>query len=309
MTQTLVAPPTPPSATPAPQTKRPKRRLGTAWTLVLFAAPFVILFVVFRLAPTLWGMVLSLFKYQITGSMTWIGFENFQRLFADAVFWESLRVTFVYVAIAVPATVAVSVVMAMMANRSMRGIRVYRALYFLPVLTSFVTTGLVWRWIYSTEGPLNAVLTMFGLDPAGFLSSDSLVLPSLSLVSVWTRFGYDMLIILAGLLAVPAEYYEAARMDGANAWHTFWHITLPQIRPQLFFVVILEIIQSFQVFDLIYVMTGGGPVRSSYTLTYFIYDTAFRSFDFGYASAIGVILLAITLAVSLVQRRFFKDVD
>ncbi|MGB4135441.1 MAG: sugar ABC transporter permease [Microbacterium sp.] len=309
MTQTLVAP-APPTAPATPSVpRRPRRHLGTVWTLVLFAAPFVVLFVVFRLVPTLWGMVLSLFKYRITGAMTWIGFDNFQRLFADAVFWESLRVTFVYVAIAVPATVAVSVVMAMMANRSMRGIRTYRALYFLPVLTSFVTTGLVWRWIYSAEGPLNAVITMFGADPVGFLSSDSLVLPSLSAVSVWTRFGYDMLIILAGLLAVPAEYYEAARMDGANAWHVFWHITLPQIRPQLFFVVILEIIQSFQVFDLIYVMTGGGPVRSSYTLTYFIYDAAFRSFDFGYASAIGVILLAITLVVSLVQRSFFKDVD
>jgi multiple sugar transport system permease protein len=252
-------------------------------------------------------MALSLAKYQITGIVEWRGLSNFQRLFTDDLFWNALRVTAVYTVIAVPLTLAVALVMAQLSARSIRGIRVYRALYFLPVITSLVTSGVIWQWLYAEHGPLNGLFGLLGIGPVPWLSSGAAVLPSLSLLSVWTRFGYDMLILLAGLLAIPKEYTEAAMLDGASAWQRFWHITLPQLKPAMFFVVILEIVQSFQVFDVIYVMTGGGPVRSSYSLVFFVYDQGFHYFDFGYASAAGVVLFAITLVVSLVQRRLFRE--
>ncbi|GAA4206206.1 carbohydrate ABC transporter permease [Actinocatenispora rupis] len=282
------------------------RRSGSGIAL-LFVAPYLLLFVVFRILPTIAGMLLSLAKYQITGIVEWRGLDNFQRLFSDSLFWNALRVTAVYTVIAVPLTLLVALVMAQLCARSIRGIRIYRGLYFLPVITSLVTTGVIWQWLYAEHGPLNALFGLIGVGPVPWLSSGAMVLPSLSLLSVWTRFGYDMLILLAGLLAIPKEYTEAAMIDGASAWQRFWRITVPQLKPALFFVVILELVQSFQVFDVIYVMTGGGPVRSSYSLVFFVYDQGFHYFDFGYASAAGVVLFAITLVVSLVQRRLFRE--
>ncbi|HEY3504448.1 MAG TPA: sugar ABC transporter permease [Actinocatenispora sp.] len=282
------------------------RRSGSGIAL-LFVAPYLLLFVLFRIVPTIAGMLLSLAKYQITGIVEWRGLENFQRLFGDSLFWNALRVTAVYTVIAVPLTLIVALVMAQLCARSIRGIKIYRALYFLPVITSLVTTGVIWQWLYAEHGPLNALFGLIGVGPVPWLSSGAMVLPSLSLLSVWTRFGYDMLILLAGLLAIPKEYTEAAMIDGASAWQRFWRITVPQLKPALFFVVILELVQSFQVFDVIYVMTGGGPVRSSYSLVFFVYDQGFHYFDFGYASAAGVVLFAITLIVSLVQRRLFRE--
>jgi len=215
-------------------------------------------------------------------------------------------VTITYTVIAVPLTVAVSLGMALLCIRSIRGIKVYRALYFLPVVTSLVTSSVIWQWIYSSDGPLNWFFHSVGLPAVNWLSSGNMVLPSLSIMSVWTRFGFDMLILLAGLLAIPHEYTEAAMIDGASAWQRFWRVTLPQLKPSLFFVVVLELIQSFQVFDVIYVMTGGGPGDASYSLVYLIYDQGFNFFNFGYASAAGVVLFAITLVVSLWQRWIFR---
>ncbi|GAA1719722.1 sugar ABC transporter permease [Fodinicola feengrottensis] len=282
------------------------RRDGSAIAL-LFVLPYVLLFVIFRLGPALAGMLLSLVRYRITGTIQWQGVNNFQRLFTDSLFWNALQVTLTYTLIAVPLTVVVSLAMAQLCARSIRGIKVYRALYFLPVITSLITSGVIWQWIYSGNGPLNWLFSAIGVGPVSWLSSGAMVLPSLSLMSVWTRFGYDMLILLAGLLAIPKEYQEAALVDGASAWARFWHVTLPQLKPALFFVVVLELIQSFQVFDVIYVMTGGGPVRSSYSLVFFLYDQGFHYFDFGYASAAGVVLFVITLLVSLWQRRLFRE--
>jgi multiple sugar transport system permease protein len=282
------------------------RRNGSG-TALLFIAPYLLLFLIFRIGPTVAGMLLSFGEYQLTGAVRGVGLANFQRLFEDDLFWNALRVTAVYTAIAVPLTLVVSLVMAQLCARSIRGIRVYRALFFLPVITSLVTTSVIWQWMYAEQGPLNWILDLVGVGPVPWLSSGNVVLPALSLLSVWTRFGYDMLILLAGLLAIPEEYHEAADVDGASAWQKYWHITLPQLKPALFFVVVLEIVQSFQVFDVIYVMTGGGPERSSYSLVFFIYDQGFHYFDFGYASAAGVILFAITLVVSIGQRRLFRE--
>lgn len=282
------------------------KRDGSAVAL-LFVLPYALLFFALRIGPAIAGMTLSLTQYSISGAVAWRGFQNFDRLFSDELFWNALRVTVIYTTVAVPLSVVVSLAMAQLCARSIRGIKTYRALYFLPVVTSLVTSSIIWQWIYSEQGPLNWLLGLIGVGPLPWLSSGSMVLPSLSLMSVWSGFGYNMLILLAALLAIPIDYIEAATVDGASAWQRFWHITLPQVKPALFFVVILNLIGSFQVFDIIYVMTGGGPVNASYSLVFFLYDQGFHYFDFGYASAAGVVLFAITLIVSLWQRRMFRE--
>lgn len=294
----------PPAARPGRWARMRRNGSGIA---LLFVAPYLLLFLAFRIGPAVAGMLLSLGQYNLNGTVDWRGLANFDTLVHDSLFWNALRVTAVYTVIAVPLTVVVSLAMAQLCARSIRGIKVYRTLYFLPVVTSLVTTSVIWKWLYSDAGPLNWLFGVLGVGPVPWLSSGTMVLPSLSMLSVWTRFGYDMLILLAGLLAIPIEYAEAATVDGASAWQRFWHITLPQLKPTLFFVVVLEIIQSFQVFDVIYVMTSGGPVRSSYSMVYLVYDQGFHYFDFGYASAAGVVLFAITLVVSLIQRRLFRE--
>ncbi|MBO0811129.1 MAG: sugar ABC transporter permease [Microlunatus sp.] len=285
---------------------RSARRNGTGLAL-LFVAPYLLLFLVFRIGPAVAGGLLSLGDYSLAGTVSWVGLENFRKLFADTLFWNALRVTVVYTAIAVPLVVVVSLLMAQLCMTSIRGIKIYRALYFLPVVTSLVTSSVIWRWLYADDGPINWLVGLFGAGRIPFLSSETMVLPSLAMLATWARFGFDMLILLAALLAIPQEYTEAAMVDGANAWQRFTQITIPQLKPALFFVIILELIQSFQVFDVIYVMTGGGPGRASYALVFFIYDQGFHYFQFGYASAAGVVLFVITLGISLWQRRVFKE--
>lgn len=305
----------PPLAQPAPPAPPPRRspqkkaRRKASTIALMFVVPYLLFFLAFRILPGLGGIGLSLSNYSLSGDITYVGGENFSRLFADDLFWNALRVTMVYSVIAVPLVVVVSLFMAHLASRSVRGIKIYRAAFFLPVITSLVTTAVIWQWLYSTNGPFNWVLGIFGIGPIPWLSSSFAVLPSLAVVAVWSRFGYDMLILMAGMLDIPQDHYEAAGLDGANAWQKFRHITLPGLRRPLFFVVILEIVASFQVFDLIYVMTGGGPVTASYSLVYMIYDQGFGYFNFGYASAAGVVLLVITLIVSAVQRLYLKDED
>ncbi len=288
--------------------RRGARRKASAIAM-MFVLPCLLIFLAFRIVPAFGGMGLSVSDYSLSGDISYVGGENFSRLFADDLFWNALRVTLVYSVIAVPLVVIVSLFMAHLASRSIRGIKVYRAAFFLPVITSLVTTAVIWQWIYSSDGPINWFLGVFGIGPVPWLGSSIAVLPALAVVAAWSRFGYDMLILMAGMLDIPQDYYDAAGLDGANAWQRFNFITLPGLRRPLFFVVILEIVTSFQVFDLIYVMTGGGPVTASYSLVFMIYDQGFGYFNFGYASAAGVVLLVITLVVSAVQRLYLKDED
>lgn len=278
-------------------------RSNGALIAYVFILPYVVFFLVFRIMPAIYAGVLSFAKYGLSGSVEIIGLDNYTRLFADPLFWNSLRVTVVYTVIAIPLTMAIALAMAALCNRTLRGMSFYRTIFFLPVVTSPVMSGIIWVWIFSTDGPLTWMLETLHLPAPNWLQSEVFVLPALAIVSAWSNFGYDMLILLAGMLAIPREYYEAAEIDGSSAWQRFRHITLPLLKPALFFVLVLEIIRSFQVFDTIFVMTGGGPVRASYSLTFMIYDQGFGYFDFGYASAAGMVLLVITLVVSLVQRR------
>lgn len=305
------------SRTPAPPTeddrrvaeypkKDGKRDLLTsrgALVAYAFIFPYVAFFLAFRIIPALYGVLLSFGDYSLSGRFELVGLDNFARLVSDHVFWNSLRVTGIYAALTIPLSVVLSLVMAQLCNRTLRGMSIYRSLFFLPVVTSPVLSGIIFIWVFSGDGPINTALSGIGLGLGNWLQSRILVLPALALVSAWSNFGYNMLILLAGMLAIPKDYYEAAELDGAGAWQRFRFMTLPLLKPAIFFVLVLETVRSFQAFDTIYVMTGGGPARDSYTLTYMIFDQGFGYFEFGYASAVGVVLLVITLAFSLIQRR------
>ncbi|MDL4775401.1 MULTISPECIES: carbohydrate ABC transporter permease [Thermomonosporaceae] len=314
----------PPAPAPAPEAAAPpvpgrasgthprsRRRMGRqARAGLLFAAPMIILFVLFRFGPTLGAFFLSLTDYRLNGDWTFVGIDNYTRLAGDDLFLDSLTVTLLYVVLYVPLTVLLSLGTAMVLHRVVWGRGFFRGVFFLPYVTSIVLAAVIWKWIYDAEdGLANGLLGLVSVGPTDFLGRAGLVLPSIAVTAAWKGFGYSMLILLAGLQNIPRSYTEAAMIDGAGAWQRFRHITLPMLRPVLFFVLVIETIQSFQVFDAMYVMTGGGPVRASYSLVYMLYDSGFKFFDFGYASAIGLVLFAIVLVVSLIQRRFVGRED
>ncbi|WP_250573207.1 carbohydrate ABC transporter permease [Nonomuraea sediminis] len=281
-----------------------RHRLRDPITGLLFVLPMLVLFVIFRFVPALGAAGMSLTDYKISGEWTFTGVGNYAKLLDDPIFLSSLRVTLVYVAIYVPLTVVIALGTALLLNAVvfLRGL--FRGMLFLPYVTSFVFAGVLWKWVYDFDGLINGLLAHLDLGPVGFLDDASLVLPSLALVQTWKGFGYSMLILLAGLKSIPPSYLEAARVDGANAWQRFRSITLPLLRPALFFVLVIETIGAFQTFDSIYVMTGGGPSRASYNLVYALYDQGFKFFDLGYAATIGIVLFLLVFVVSMIQRRF-----
>jgi multiple sugar transport system permease protein len=278
--------------------------LRRPWIGLLFVAPMLVLFLVFRFLPAIGALLLSLTDYRLSGKWDFVALDNYTRLLSDSIFHEALLVTVTYTVIFVPLTVLLSLGTAVLLHQVVWKRGFFRGVFFLPYVTSIVLAAVIWKWIYDAQdGLLNAVLGLVNIGPIDFLSQSGTVLPSIAVTSAWKGFGYSMLILLAGLQAVPKSYLEAAMIDGAGTWQRFRYVTLPQLRPVLFFVLVIETIGAFQVFDAMYVMTGGGPVRSSYSLVYFLYDSGFKYFDFGYASAIGLVLFLIVLIVSLVQRR------
>lgn len=269
---------------------------------MLFVLPFLVLFALFRFGPAIAGVVLGFTDYTIGGDTSFVGVENFRRLADDPTFWSALRVTVIFTALSVPLSMLASLGMALLTRRAFRGAKVFRSVFFLPVVTSLVLAGVVFSWVFGDGGPWSRAMGALGLPAQSWLADSVLVIPALVLVAVWSRFGYGMLILLARLQEIPAELEEAALTDGASAWQRFRYVTLPQLRPALFFVAVIETTVAVQVFDMIYVMTGGGPVRASYSLVYLLYDQGFKYFDLGYASAIGVALFVMTIVVALVQR-------
>ena len=265
-------------------------RLRASLTVLAFLLPVLVLSAAFRFLPMVGAVGLSLSEYHPGGRWKFVGAENYRSLAGDEIFLASLRTTVTYVALHVPLTVVVALGSALLLNAVPRGRSLFRAALFAPYATSFVLGAVVWRRV---------------LEPTGFLEQPSTVLVALAVVSVWKGFGYAMLVLFAGIRNVPRDCLEAATVDGASAWQRFRHVLLPALRPALFFVIVVETVGAFQVFDTVYVMTGGGPVRASYTLAYAVYDYGFRYFDFGRAAAAGVVLWAIALLVSLGQRRAF----
>lgn len=291
---------------PPPRIKRPRRKTQIlarreAQIALLFVLPAFLLFLAFRFGPAIVGIALSLFDYKISGAIDWHGLENFRRLAGDPLFWRALTTTVLYALFSVPISITLSTVMALGVRRAFRGSRFFRSIFFLPVITSLVLAGAIFIWIFSTNGPWSTVMEPLGLG-GSWLASPVLVLPALIIIGVWSRFGYGMMIVIAALQDVPRELEEATLMDGANAWQRFRAIIFPHLRPTLFFLLVIETTFAFQVFEHIYVITGGGPANSSYSLVYMLYDQGFKYMNYGYAAAVGVALFVMTLIVALIQR-------
>lgn len=274
----------------------------------LFLLPACALIGGFVLYPGLQALLISFTDSNMITPPHWVGLANYQRLAADPFFWAALRASLLYLTVVVPVLVLAPIGLAVLVNQALPGVKLFRALFYLPVVTSLVISSLIWKWLYEERGLLNHVLLSLGLadSPAPFLTDPGLALFSVMAVTVWSGMGYYMVIYLAGLQAIPRHLYEAAEVEGVTAWQQFLHITLPLLQPSMAVVAVMSSIAAMKVFEEIYVMTQGGPMDASKTLVYFIYESAFVEFEMGLASAAGMVLFGITLVLSLINLRLLR---
>ncbi len=282
--------------------ERERRYVRTA---AIFIGPSLLHLAVFVLTPIAFAAWLSVHRWDIVvPQKPFVGLGNFADMAHDPTFWNALRNTFVY-SLNVPIGMAVALAVALILHRSTTGVGFLRTIYFLPSVTSFVAIALVWMWIYDPSfGAANFLLRSAGLPAVGWLNSSDTAMISVMIFSIWMGIGYQMVIFLAGLQGIPAELYDAARVDGAGGWRRFRHVTFPLLRPTTFFILVTSFISSFQVFTTIYVMTAGGPVRSTDVFVYHIYQAAWEQLRMGYAAAMSWVLFLIIMAATWLQFRF-----
>jgi multiple sugar transport system permease protein len=284
---------------PAPQDTR------TAW---LFLSPALILLSVFLLYPIAYLIYLSFTAGNFTREGAhWIGFRNYLRLWLDPDFWQVLGNTAYFTVATVIPSVLIPLGLAVLLNRSMALRGALRTAYFIPSITSLVAVGLGFRWLFQNEGPVNGFLNGLGIESVQWLGTTTWAMPVLILLSVWKQLGFNMVVFLAGLQAIPENRYEAAELDGANGWQQFWNITLPGLRSTLVFVGVTTAIFTLRSFEQPYVMTGGGPLNSTNLLVFYIYNQAFAQFDMGYAAAAAIVLLAVAIGLVYIQLRVSQE--
>lgn len=276
----------------------------------LFAAPALVLIFVFFVVPVLAGFLLSVTDFDVyaigsPGTARFVGVQNYVRILQSGEFWNALRNTLYFVVVGGPLSIFVSLGAALLLNaRLVRFRSLFRTIYFAPVVTTLVAVAIVWRYLYHPHyGLLNFLLGRIGIDPIDWLGDPHWAMPAIILLSVWKNFGYNMLIFVAGLQSIPGELYEAASVDGAGRWRRFAGVTLPGLAPTFLFVGVTTMIGFFQLFSEPYVMTQGGPLRSTTSVVLLMYEQGFRWWRMGVASAIAFILLAITLLGTIVQMR------
>lgn len=256
----------------------------------------------FTALPMLGSFGLSFMQWDLLGTPRWVGLSNYQDLALDPLFWKVMAQTGAFVALYLVLDVSLALGLAIALDQKIKGLGLLRTAYFMPVVTSMVAGAILWSWIFDPRfGALNTLLGVVGLEPIRWLSDTRWALPSLVIVSVWKNLGYDMLLFLAGLQAVPRGQLEAASLDGAGAWQRFRHVTLPQLGPSLVMVSMLATIRAFQTFDTVYLMTEGGPHRSTTIVGFWLFQNAFTTFKLGKASALAYVLFMVLLALSAVQ--------
>jgi multiple sugar transport system permease protein len=285
----------------------PLARRRALWGIALVAPNVFGLFFFFGI-PVLIAFATSFNEWNGIRPPEFIGLRNFQDLFADRLFWRSLLNTLALFLMSVPTGLVLSLGVAVLLNQKLPGRNIFRTIYFLPVVTSTVAASIVWTWIFQPRYGLLAGLVPPLAEVAWLTSPNIVILIPIAVVTVWQRLGFNMVLFLAGLQAIPKVLYEAALIDGANRWQRFWRITLPLLSPTTFLILVLNTIGSFQIFDQVYVMTSrtarGGPGGSASTLSYFLYDQGFTQSEFGYASAVALVLFLIILGFTIVQLRF-----
>ncbi|WP_374976179.1 carbohydrate ABC transporter permease [Microbacterium trichothecenolyticum] len=301
---TITADETGTAAAPPPARRR-RSRLRLRNTLIgwSFILPNFIGFGLLTLIPIVVLFYMSFTNWNVFGTANWVGLANFQRLMGDGSFQIAVFNTLYYSVLHIPLTIVVALGLALLLNNKLRGVALFRTAAFFPYITSIVAIAVVWNLLFSPEyGPINEFLRFIGIqNPPGWLTSPEWAMPAVVIVSTWRDMGYYMILFLAGLQTVPRELHEAARMDGANVWQRFVNVTLPCLRPTMFFVTVMLTINSFKIFDLILVMTDGGPGQSTLVMSQFIYRKGFEESQFGYASAAAVVLFFMCIIVTILQ--------
>jgi multiple sugar transport system permease protein len=289
-----------------------RRKKKSAWPAVrgwLFIGPVVLGTLLFNVLPMIPTIYTSFTNWDGISSPQWAGFANYSRIFSggDPEFMKSLINTIIYAVVYVPVGIAVGLVLALLVNRKARGIVLFRALFFMPVVTSLVAIGMVWRWIFDDQyGVLNWLLSLVGITGPHWLGEPVSAMIAVMITGVWAIMGYNMVILLAGLQSVPAELLDSAKVDGAGALNRFRHVMLPVLTPALFFLLILSTIGSFQVFGLIFVMTSGGPGDSTYVYIYELWYQSFQLRKMGFGSAMAVLLFLVLGVITWIQWRLSK---
>ena len=285
-----------------------RRSIRKYWPAYVFILPNFLGVTIFLLFPVLFALYMSLQNWDGVTTPQVIGLNNFRDIFADQIFWRALKNTVVYTLLTVPTGIVLSLAVAALLNQRVRGLTIFRAAMFVPVVTSALAVAVVWKWIFDyNNGLINDVLSMIGFNQIPWLSDPAWAMIGLAVIGVWQGFGLTTVILLAALQNVPASLLEAASIDGAGAWRRFRSITLPLIVPAILFVSITSFIASFQVFAQAYYMTNGGPDYGTTVLNLLIFQRAFQQNRFGEASALAYILFAIIFVVTIVQLRVSRD--
>lgn len=268
----------------------------------------IVVFLVFNFVPWLAMFGFSVFKTDLLSTSEFVGLDNFIRMLTDAKLHKALLNTLWFTVMYIPLLVAISFVVAVLVNRPLRGMRVFRSLYFLPNITSVAVLALIFRRFLSPrpDGPLNFLIGLVGIPPQNWLIDVYQALPSIVGISLWEAFGYFMVIWLAGLQGIPNELYDAGKVDGADGWRLHRYITLPMLRPTAAFIVVISTIGALQIFGSIFILTGGGPVNATTTVVYQIYNEAFNFGRFGYASALSILFFVIILIITLIQSKYLR---
>ena len=277
------------------------------YTPYLFILPAMAVLIVFFFIPFFQTFGLSFFDYsQSLYNPTFNGLDNYVKLFKEPIFYQVMLNTFMYLVIAVPFLVIFPLFLAILINQKIRGVTLYKIVLYLPVIVSIVVAAIAFKWLYSTQGVLNYILSFFHIDSIGWLTDTKWALFSVAVVTIWKGIGYYMMIYLSSLMSVPQDLYEACDIDGANFLQKHLTVTIPHIMPTIALVSTISTISAMKVFAEIYVMTKGGPLNSSKTIVYYIYERAFENLDLGYASALAVILLVVVMIFSLINILCFE---
>ena len=285
--------------------RRKTREALTGWVFVSPALVTQILFIYFPLG---WSFFVSFFRWNLIRPMRFIGFDNYTSMFTSSDFWSSMSVTFIYVAVTVPVSILIGLLLALLVNLPwLKGKGVFRTFFYIPVITSMAAAAVIWAWIFEGNvGLLNYFLSWFGAKSINWLSDPDYALIALMIIGIWKRIGYNTVLFLAGLQVIPRTYYEAADIDGASTFSKFTSITWPLLSPTTLFVTVMQFIASFRVFVSVSVITRGGPANSTRVITFYLYENAFAYLKFGYAAAISVVMFLMMVVFTLIQFRFSK---
>ncbi|MFD0681102.1 MULTISPECIES: carbohydrate ABC transporter permease [unclassified Paenibacillus] len=284
--------------------RRPDHSMG--WIPYLFVLPNLLIFTTFIVIPMITGFVYSFHEYDGLNPMEFVGLDNYKEIFTNGEFWTALGRTALYALIVVPLIYCLSLVVAMMLIQPLKMKGMFRSVFYWPTMISYIIVGLTWKWIFGDFGVLNYFMTLLGFEPVHFLADSFFANASVVVATVWSRLGFYMVIFMAGLQAIPTDFYEAARLDGASKPRVFWSITLPLLKPTTVLVIMLSLIEALKAYPLLFALTGGGPGKGTTYIVQYIYEIGFAKQELGRASAMSVLLFILISLFTALQFRLSK---